>query len=269
MDPALQQALELGAGAGADRLDPLTAFAEHDRPLAGPLDIDHLLDAHAAVAPVLPALGLDRRGVRQLVVQLQKDLLAGDFGGDQALGRVRQLIFGKEPRARWHRGGEMPLQILDAIAIEPGDHKDRVEPAFLRQGRGQAEQRVAAHQIDLVQRQDRAAAALGQALEDAPGVAVEPARGVDQQHGRVGILGPRPGRRHHRPVEPAARREDARRVDVDELRRPLDRNAEQARARRLGLGGDDRQLMADQAVQQGRFAGVRRADQRHIAAAGG
>ena len=118
-----------------------------------------------------------------------------------------------------------------------------------RQSSGEAEQAVAAHQVDLVQRQHRAAAALGEAIEDAPCIPVDraptPRAGIDQQHGLVGILGPRPGRRHHRPVEPAARREDAGGVDKHELRRAFDSDAEQARARRLRLRADDRQLVAD------------------------
>ena len=91
--------------------------------------------------------------------------------------------------------------------------------------------------------------------------------GVDQQHRYVGILGTRPSRRDHRPVEPAARSENAGRVDVDELRIAFDRDAEKARARRLRLGRDDRQLAANQPVQQGRLAGIGGADQRDITAA--
>ena len=49
MHAPAEHMLELGAGTAPDRLDPLTAVAEHDRALARPLDIDHLLDARAAV----------------------------------------------------------------------------------------------------------------------------------------------------------------------------------------------------------------------------
>ena len=100
---------ELGAGPGADRLDPLAAVAEHDRALARPLDIDDLLDAHAAVRPLFPALGLDRRGIGQFVMQLQEHLLARHLGGEPALGSVGQLVFREQPRPGRHGAGEMPL----------------------------------------------------------------------------------------------------------------------------------------------------------------
>ena len=74
------------------------------------------------------------------------------------------------------------------------------------------------------------------------GIIADPARGIDQQHGLVGVLGSGPGRRDHRPVEPPPRREDAGRVDKDDLRLALDRDAEQPGARGLHLGRDDREL---------------------------
>ena len=76
-----------------------------------------------------------------------------------------------------------------------------------------------------------------------------------------------PGGRHHGAVEPAPRREDARRVDEHELRGARDRDAAHQRARGLHLAGDDRDLGADQRVDERRLAGVRRADQRDEAAA--
>ncbi len=60
---------DLLARLGADRLDGRAALAEHDLALALALDIDRLLDAHRAVAQFLPAVGLDRRLIGQLLVQ--------------------------------------------------------------------------------------------------------------------------------------------------------------------------------------------------------
>ena len=60
---------------------------------------------------------------------------------------------------------------------------------------------------------------------------------------------------------------DARRVDEDELRVALDRDAADQRARGLHLVRDDRDLGADQRVDQRRLAGIGRADQRDEAAA--
>ena len=150
--------------------------------------------------------------------------------------------------------------------MQARDHQDRVEIALLGERCGKGEQAVAAHQVDLVERQDRAPAAFGEAIENAPRVAIDAVRRIDQQHRLVGVLGPGPGRRDHRPVEPPSRREDAGRVDIDDLRGVFDGDAEQAGPRRLRLWRDDRQLAADEPVEQRRFAGIGRADQRDIAA---
>ena len=50
------------------------------------------------------------------------------------------------------------------------------------------------------------------------GIAAQAALGIDQHHDDVGILGAAPGGSHHRLVEPAARLEDAGRIDKDDLR---------------------------------------------------
>ena len=63
--------------------------------------------------------------------------------------------------------------------------------------------------------------------------------------------------RDHRAVEPALGRENAGRVDEDDLRLALDRDAAHLRARRLHLARDDRDLGADERVDQRRLAGVR------------
>ena len=94
-------------------------------------------------------------------------------------------------------------------------------------------------------------------------------RGVDHQQDQVGVLGPGPGGGDHRPVEPAARRENARRVDQQDLRVAVDRDAHQPRARGLRLGADDRDLLPDQRIDQGRLAGVGRADHRDEARSAG
>jgi hypothetical protein len=133
----------------------------------------------------------------------------------------------------------MPFQILDPVAFEARDHEDRIEAALSRELIGEAEQALAANQIDLVQGEDRRPAALGETVQDPPRIAVDTAGGIDQQHRLVGILRARPGRRDHRPIEPPPRGKDAGRIDVDDLRLTLDGDAEQAGSRRLRLGCDD------------------------------
>ena len=104
-------------------------------------------------------------------------------------------------------------------------------------------------------------------VEDRVGVALDAALGVDQQHDDVGVLGAAPGGGHHRLVEPALGLEDARRVDEDDLRGAVGGDAAHDGARRLHLVGDDRDLGADEPVDQRRLAGIGRADQRDEAGA--
>ena len=69
-----EQPLELGPRRGADALDLAAAFAEDDGLLTGALHVDCLRDLDAAIVVLFPALGLDRRGIGQLLVQLEGKL---------------------------------------------------------------------------------------------------------------------------------------------------------------------------------------------------
>ena len=71
----------------------------------------------------------------------------------------------------------------------------------------------------------------------------------------------------HCPIDPAVGREDAGSIDQHDLRFVMKGNAHQASARGLCLGADDRDLLADERVHQGRLAGVGRAQHRNQAAA--
>ena len=131
----------------------------------------------------------------------------------------------------------------------------------------QREQRFARDRVDLVDDQEFRMLDLVQPVENGVRLLVDPFPGVEQQTDEIGVVRAAPGRRHHRPVEPPPRRKDARRVDQDDLRLVFDDDAADQRARRLHLLRDDGHLGADQRVDQGRLADVRRADQRHEAAA--
>ena len=96
MHRPLEHLAELVPRAGADLLDARAALAEHDRALAVALDIDDLLDPHAAVLALFPFLGLDRGRIGQLLVKLQEELLARDLGREQAQRQVGGLVLGIE-----------------------------------------------------------------------------------------------------------------------------------------------------------------------------
>ena len=69
----------------------------HDLLLAVALDEDGLLDPDRAVLLLGPALGLDRRGIGQFLVQPLEELLAGDLGGELAERQVGDLVLRIEP----------------------------------------------------------------------------------------------------------------------------------------------------------------------------
>ena len=103
--------------------------------------------------------------------------------------------------------------------------------------------------------------------EDRLDFLVETLARIDEQRDDVGVGRARERARHHGAVEPALGREDAGRVDEDDLRRAFDGDAAHERARRLRLARDDRHLGADELIEQRRLAGVGRADERGEAAA--
>ncbi len=260
---------DLGPRLRADRLDRLAALAQHDLALALALHEDRLLDAHRAVAQLLPAVRFHRRAIGQLLVQAVEQLLAGDLGGETAQRRVGNLVFRIVPRPFRRLRGEPGLHLADAVAGERRHHEGGGEwrpPIGLL---GERQQLGLLHQIDLVEDQELARRDVAEPAEDRVGLLVDAALGVDQQRHDVGVMRPAPGRRHHGAVEPAARRENARRVDEDELRTALHGDAAHQRARRLHLRADDRHLAADQRVDQRRLADIGRPDQGDESAAGG
>ena len=75
------------------------ALAEHDRLLAVALDQDLLVDRRSS-RPCGPPISRSRpRCIGQLGVELEVELLAGQLGGDHAVGGVGDLVLGEMPRA--------------------------------------------------------------------------------------------------------------------------------------------------------------------------
>jgi hypothetical protein len=93
-------------------------------------------------------------------------------------------------------------------------------------------------------------------------------RGIDHEQDDVG-LGERLERRgEHRPLQKVARLEQTRCVEEDELDGTLGEDPGDALPRRLRLRRDDREVLADQPVQERRLARVGTADERDVPRAG-
>jgi hypothetical protein len=101
-------------------------------------------------------------------------------------------------------------QRIHPIAAQACNHEHVGEHALAMQALGDRKQVGAVHQVNLVQGEDRLRAGFLQSRNDALVVLVPfsgpaPRPCVDKMHDRVGILGSRPRRPYHRPVEPLAR----------------------------------------------------------------
>ena len=125
---------------------------------------------------------------------------------------------------------------------------------------GERQQHLLLHQVDLVEDEDLGLAPALERVEHLLEPPEEAGLGVDDQGDQVRVRRPRPGRRHHRPVEPPLRLEDAGRVEQQYLRLAGDGDAHQPGAGGLRLGADDRHLLPDQRIDQGRLARIGRAD---------
>ena len=201
-------------------------------------------------------------------MQMRVDLFAGDLGREVTHRRVRHLVLGIMERTGRHHCRQRLLEIVDSIAGERRDHEGARKGQLLIGRRNQRQQLLARHQIDLVDHQDLLMRDRGRLVDDGLRLVVETLLGVEQHADEIGIMGAAPGRRHHGAIEPALRRENAGRVDQDDLRRSLDHDATDQRARGLHLARDDRDLGAHQRIDQRRLADIGGADQRDESAAG-
>ncbi len=133
----------------------------------------------------------------------------------------------------------------------------------------QSQQLALLDQVDLVEHQHFGRADVAETAQDRFLVLLHALVRVDQQSDDFGVVRAAPGAADHGAVEPAAWRENAGRVDEDELRGAFDGDAADQRAGGLHFGRDDGDFGADQRVEQRRLAGIRRADQGDEAAARG
>lgn len=110
-------------------------------------------------------------------------------------------------------------------------------------------------EVDFVDDHQRRDAARTDALEDV-GRAVALLDGVGDVENHVGVGdGPR-DELHHRLLQLVGGFEDARRVGVDNLEIVARDDAQDAVARGLGLGGDNREALADERVHERRLSDV-------------
>ena len=185
----------------------------------------------------------------------------------QAQGHVRNLIFRIKPRARRHQRGEFLFEFGGAVAAQGRDHESLREGEHAIEPRGEFEKLWRFDRIDLVEDKNFLGGDLRQPRQNGLDLGIDASMRIDKQRGRVGIAGTAPGGRHHGPVEPAFRREYARRIDENDLCLAFQGNPAHGAPRRLNLARNDRDLRSNEPIDQRRFAGVRGADKGDEAAA--
>ena len=204
-------------------------------------------------------------------MELEVELLAGHLGRDHPVGGVGDLVLREVPRPFGHRARRArALRSATPSPVVAEIMKIVLERRPLVELRGEGQQRPPSSTRSTLLRTrilGSRPVLRGRSSMRARRRASRPAAASTTRAIRSASCGAAPGGGDHRPVEPALGREDAGRVDQQDLRLAGDRDAHQPGARGLRLGGDDRDLLPDQRIDQGRLAGIGRADHRDEAAA--
>jgi hypothetical protein len=225
--------------------------AQDDRALALALDDDRRRDDDVTlVGAFLPLLDHDRDGVRDLLAQLEKQLLADQLPRQEPLAAVGEHLRPVERRPGRQQPPQLADQPIDVGSLrrrhrDDGAHGFVLAPAFEQR----QQQRLRLERVDLVDRQRDGTARLDQLVQDrllgtarpAPaGADVRRDVHVDDQQGRVDVGNDAHRLVHHETVEALLRAVNAGRVDEDNLAPVRVVDARDPVAGRLRLRRDDR-----------------------------
>ena len=150
-------------------------------------------------------------------MQPQIKFLPRDLGGELAQRRIGNLILRIKPRPRRHMAREPAFEVGDAIAGARRQHEGPRKSGALVERLRQSEQLRLLDQIDLVEHQHLGGTDIGKAAQDRVLVVLHALPRIDQKRDDVGVVRAAPGAADHGAVEPAARRENTRRIDENEL----------------------------------------------------
>jgi hypothetical protein len=190
--------------------------------------------------------------VRHFLAQMSEHLLTHQLGRNETLLLVGDLLFGVVLRPLGQRGDDAFQQTRQTVASRGRDY---VACGTRGQcGVGQALFFTAgrSHQVELVQgqKQRHGRAQRRQDLGHLPILGRGRLGQIDQPQHYIGI-GDRPrGRLDHDLAQPVLRRVDARRIHKDNLSVAPCQDTEEPVTGRLRPRGDDRDLLADQRVDQ-------------------
>lgn len=172
-DARAEQRFDLLAGGRADTLEHVAGAADDDGFLAGALDKDgggNFSNGKFAVAGffctggwIFPALDDDGGGVGDLFAGQHEDFFADEFGDEEALGLIGDLVLGEVALAFWEEGDDLVEQEVEALFLAGGDGDDVAEVVEARPVRDEREQVLLGDGVDFIEdEEDGAVEALDQ-----------------------------------------------------------------------------------------------------------
>ena len=242
------------AGLLSDLFEFLALVSDQDALLGVACDID---DRRNAVDRQFLLVGFDRdfATVGDLLVVVAQDLFADYFRGEESQRFVRERIFGVEG---FSLGQPFQNQVEKSLDVE-------ILACRYRDDRGGRQQRLpfideffelfGRREVDLVDYREGGNIALADLFEDVVRTVALFHR-VGDVEDYVRIVHGAGDEFHHRLLEFVAGFQNARRIREDDLEIFAADHSQNAVARGLGFGGDDREAFAYECVHQRRFADV-------------
>src|SRR5712691_68048 len=264
-----EERLQLPPRSRADALEHCRTLADEDAFLRLLLDEDRGPDVEArGVLPLDELLDAHRHGVRHLLSREEEHLLADDLRDPEGLGLVAGRVLGEEGRVLRQDPHDQRQQPVAVDALSGGDGDELAErmraPPRLEDRQHPP---LRPHEVGLVQHtEDRSSVGL-ERLQHEP-VRMDALRGVHDEANEVDLLDRAARGLLHEGTEPTGGRVEPWRVDEDNLRAREVLDAGDPVARRLRARRDDGELLAHEAIQEGRLARVRAADERNEPCAG-
>ena len=189
-------------------------------------------------------------------------LLAHDLGGEEPLRLIGQVIRRIERDAFGQVFEEQGFECvhIGAVNRRHGNELDeRIGAAVLIEYRQQLRLR---HQVDLVESQDHRRLDLVQDAEQMPIARPRLGRRIDDKRHDVDLAHRLERGMHHPDIHAMRRFVYAGRVHEDHLGIRIVLHAHHTRTRRLRLVGHDRQLLADDEIEERGLAGIGTAEER-------
>src|SRR5690348_254323 len=250
VDGRIDQRLDFLARRATDLLNPRALLSDHYALLALALDVEHRSNVHRA-AIFAKLLDRARNAVRHFLLELLEGRLADELRCEESHGLFSDIVFWIEERALGQRRSDAIDECVDALAGERGDEKRAVVCGL---------ERVAARvieRVDLVEHREHGCARRsgqrgGLNQRDKGALAC-----VDEVGDEVGVVERAECGLAHGALEAVLRIQESGGVEEDDLEIVAGEDAEDAVAGGLGFGADDAEFLADEAVEQGGFAGVR------------